>query len=165
MDSKGYLMDISRLQKLFGVGPVGAVISFVMFMIAVGVDRRMGHSPILANPAPIKVVGECLAFIGLGLFFWSLWTLQNWWAKDKLCTKGPFKWFRHPLYAAWITFILPAMALYLNSWIILIFAVLIHPIWHMLVIREEKMMDEKFRNEYRAYAARTGRFFPRIWHW
>jgi protein-S-isoprenylcysteine O-methyltransferase Ste14 len=163
MDSKGFLMDISRLQRIFGVGPIGVVISLVLVTIAVWVDRAVGHSAILANPAPIKVVGGGLAVIGLGLFFWSLWTLRNWWANDELCTMGPFKWFRHPLYAAWITFIVPGVALYLNSWVILLFVVLIHPIWHQLVIREEKMMFGKFQDEYRAYAARTGRFFPRIW--
>jgi protein-S-isoprenylcysteine O-methyltransferase Ste14 len=162
MDSKECLMDISRPQKIFGVGPMGAVISLALLTTAVWVDRVLGHSAILANPAPIKVVGGGLAVIGLGLFFWSLWTLRRWWAKDELCTIGPFKWFRHPMYAAWITLILPAVALYLNSWIFLFFVVLTHPIWHQLVIREEKMMFEKFQNEYRAYAARTGRFFPRI---
>lgn len=155
-------MVISRLNKLFGVGPIGMSISLVMLAIAVCVDRVWGHSAILTNPTPLKVVGVVLVIIGLGLYFWSFWTLQNWWAKDELCTMGPFKWFRHPMYAAWITFIIPAVALYLNSWIILLFAVLIHPIWHQLVTREEKMMFEIFREEYRSYSTRTGRFFPMI---
>lgn len=154
-------MDIDRLQKLFGVGPIGAVISLVLLMVAGWMDRSLGHSAILVNPAPITIVGGGLAAIGLGLHFWSMWTLRKWWGKDELCTMGPFKWFRHPMYAAWVTFILPAVALYLNSWIILFCVVVLHPIWHQLVIREEKMMSEKFQNEYSVYMARTGRFFPR----
>jgi protein-S-isoprenylcysteine O-methyltransferase Ste14 len=157
-------MDISRLQKLFGVGPMGAVISLVLLTIAVWVDRVSGHLAISANPAPMKVIGVGLAVIGLGLLFESLWALRNWWANDELCTMGTYKWFRHPMYAAWITFILPGVALYLNSWVILFFVVLLHPIWRQLVIQEEKMMYDKFQNEYSAYAARTGRFFPRIWN-
>lgn len=31
----GYFVNISKLQKLLGVGPVGAVISFVMLLVAV----------------------------------------------------------------------------------------------------------------------------------
>jgi protein-S-isoprenylcysteine O-methyltransferase Ste14 len=65
------------------------------------------------------------------------------------------------LYAAWIIFIKPALVLYLNSWIFVVFAVLLHPVWYRLVTREGKMMFEKFPSEYPAYAARTGRFFPR----
>jgi len=152
------------MNKLFGIGPMGMAISLVMLAIAFWVDRVLGHSAILTNPIPLKVVGVVLAIIGLGLYFWSFWTLRNWWTKDELCTLGPFKWFRHPMYAAWITFIIPAVALYLNSWIALLFAVLIHPIWHQLVTQEEKMMFEIFQEKYRSYATRTGRFFPRTWN-
>jgi protein-S-isoprenylcysteine O-methyltransferase Ste14 len=158
------LMGISRLQKLFGVGPMGAVISIVWLRLAVWVDQVLGHAEIFANPTPVKVVGVVLAASGLGLLFWTIRTLRNWWAKEELCTIGPFKWFRHPMYAAWITFIVPSIALYFNSWIILLFAILLHPVWHQLVIREEKVMLGKFQNEYRVYAARTGRFFPRLWN-
>ncbi|MBF0552431.1 MAG: methyltransferase domain-containing protein [Deltaproteobacteria bacterium] len=154
--------DISRLQKIFGVGPLGAVISLGLLTIAAWVDHVLGHSTILANPAPLRVAGGALAVIGLGLYGWSLWTLRNWWTKDELCTTGPFKWFRHPVYAAWITFISLSLALYLNSWIILFVVILLHPIWHHLVIREEKMMSDKFQNEYTEYAARTGRFIPKM---
>ena len=157
-------MIISKLNKLFGVGPMGMVISLVLLAIADWGGRVFGHSAILTNPTPLKVVGVVLVIIGLGLHFWSMWVLRNWWAKDELCSKGPFKWVRHPMYAAWITFIIPAVALYLNSWIILFFAVFIHLIWHQLVKKEEKMMTEIFQDEYRSYAARTGRFFPRIWN-
>lgn len=157
-------MNIGKLQKLFGVGPIGVVISFVLLAIAIWVDRVLGRPVMLANPAPVKVIGVASVVIGLGLHFWSMWTLRNWWHKDELCTTGPFKWFRHPMYAAWITFVLPGGALYLNSWIILFFVILLQPIWHMLVIREEKMMFEKFHDAYQTYAVQTGRFFPRIWH-
>jgi protein-S-isoprenylcysteine O-methyltransferase Ste14 len=157
-------MNIGKRQKLFGVGPMGVAISLVLLAIAAWTDHVLGHPVILANPLPIKIVGVVFAVFGLGLHFWSMYTLRNWWGNDQLCTKGPFRWFRHPLYAAWITFVSPGMALYLNSWITMFFVVLLHPIWHLLVIREERMMREKFQNEYGIYAARTGRFFPRIWH-
>ncbi|HEU20185.1 MAG TPA: isoprenylcysteine carboxylmethyltransferase family protein [Deltaproteobacteria bacterium] len=156
-------MDISILQKIVGVGPMGAVISLVLLTMAAWVDHVLGYPAILVNPAPMKIIGGVLAIIGVGLFFWSVWVMRNWWANNELCIMGPFTWFRHPMYAAWITFILPAVALYVNSWIILFFVILLHPIWHQLVIREEKMLFEIFQDEYRVYAARTGRFFPRIW--
>jgi protein-S-isoprenylcysteine O-methyltransferase Ste14 len=123
-------MDAEKQQKLFGVGPVGALISLVLLIVAVWVDRILEHPAILTNPTPIKVIGAVLVVIGLGLHFWSMWTLRNWWGRDELCIQGPFKRFRHPMYAAWITFVLPGMALYLNSWIILFFVILLHPIWH-----------------------------------
>jgi protein-S-isoprenylcysteine O-methyltransferase Ste14 len=157
-------MGINRSQKLFGIGPVGALISLVLLIVAIWVDRILGHPVILAYPVSMKVVGVIFIVIGLGLHFWSMWTLRNWWAGDELCMIGPFRWFRHPMYAAWITFVLPAVAVYLNSCIILFFVILLHPIWHRLVIKEENMMRRKFNGTYQLYAERTGRFFPRIWH-
>lgn len=154
-------MNFSRFQKLFGVGPMGAAISLAMFAVAAWVDRLLGHPTLLMSAAPLKVVGSALVVAGLGLLFWTLWTLRNWWMKDQLCTMGPFMWFRHPMYAAWITFVALGVALYSNSWVFLFWAILLHPIWHQLVIQEEKMMRETFQAEYPAYAARTGRFIPK----
>jgi len=57
------IMDISTPQKIFGVGPMGAVISLMLIAIAAWVDRILGHPAILANPAPIKVIGEVLSII------------------------------------------------------------------------------------------------------
>ncbi len=157
-------MNTEVRKKLFGVGPIGAAISFVVLAMGFWVDRSLGHPTILTNPVILKVIGAILVLAGLALHSWSMYTLRNWWTKDQLCTSGPFRFFRHPLYAAWITFVLPGVALYLNSWTILFFIVLLHPIWHLLVISEEMMMLARFADEYPAYAARTWKFFPRLWH-
>ncbi len=156
------MMDRGKLRKIFGVGPKGAVISLLLLAIFAWIDRMMGNPAILLHSAPMKAAGAVLVVIGLGLHFWTVWTLRNWWLKDRLCTLGPFKCFRHPMYAAWITFISLGVALYLNSWVFLFWVVLLHPIWHRLVIQEETMMLENFGDAYRAYAIRTGRFIPRI---
>ncbi len=153
-------MSIGGLQKLFGIGPLGAAISLGVLMAATWADHRLGHAAIMDNPALLKIAGGALASMGLMVFARSIWTMRNWWAKDELCTRGPFRWFRHPMYAAWISFIFPAAALYFNSWIVLAAALLLHPVWHLLVRREEQMMLAKFQDAYRAYAARTGRFAP-----
>ena len=157
-------MNLSRFEKLFGVGPIGALISLVLLAAAAWVDRLLGHPTLLMHAAPMKIVGLGLVVAGLCLHFLALWTLRNWWLKDQLCTTGPFKWFRHPVYAAWITFVSLGLALFLNSWVFLFWALLLQPIWHQLVIREEKMMLEIFQDEYREYASRTGRFIPGILH-
>ena len=66
------------------------------------------------------------------------------------------------MYAAWITFVSLGIAVYFDSWVLLLWVVSMHPIWHRLVIHEEKMMSGRFQNEYRVYAGRTGRFVPRL---
>jgi protein-S-isoprenylcysteine O-methyltransferase Ste14 len=66
------------------------------------------------------------------------------------------------MYAAWITFISFGVALFFNSWIYIIWAMSLHPVWHRLVAKEEQMMIELFADEYMDYADRVGRFIPRI---
>jgi protein-S-isoprenylcysteine O-methyltransferase Ste14 len=156
-------MDKNKLKKIFGIGPLGAGISILLFALAAWVDGRMGHRQITPHVPAIRGIGIALALSGLGLHGWTMKTLQNWWQDDRLCTRGPFRFLRHPMYAAWITVICSGAALFLNSWVFLIWAAALHPIWHGLVPYEENMMRRRFGTAYDDYAAKTGRFFPRLW--
>jgi len=153
---------LSKPEKIFGIGPKGAIISFILFALFVWVDSFCSFQIVVDHVGFIQTIGCILILSGLGLHIWSFYTLRNWWANDKLCIYGPFKSFRHPMYAAWITLLCPGLALYLNSWLYLIWIVLMHLLWHNLVDREESLMISLFGDEYKKYAKRTGRFFPRI---
>ncbi len=154
-------MSGDRLRKLFGVGPLGAVLSLLLLAVALLVDHRLGRPVILSHRSFMKGLGVVLVLAGLGLHFRTMYTLRTWWVDGRLCTTGPFRWFRHPMYAAWITFVCLGVALYRDSWVLLAWAVALHPLWRVLVTSEEKMMARRFPDEYPPYAARTGRFIPR----
>jgi protein-S-isoprenylcysteine O-methyltransferase Ste14 len=157
-------MDKSRLKKIFGIGPVGAVFSLLLLAVFSGLDFAVGHPALVMDPVILKSVGGIFILLGLGLHFWAFLTLRSWWANDELCTKGPFLLFRHPMYAAWITFIASGVALYFNSWILLLWVPALHPVWHKLVEREETVMLGIFGDVYKDYAKRTGRFVPRVFN-
>lgn len=155
-------MPLSAYKKLFGVGPLGALITLALFFLAWWADRKMGHVTILVRPFSLRCAGILLIAFGLSLHMWTFFTLKNWWRNDQLCTRGPFRYFRHPMYAAWISFISMGVALMFNSWVYVLWALLLHPVWHVLVKREEKIVMDVFGDEYRHYAARTGRFAHRF---
>lgn len=157
-----YYMEINKLQKIFGVGPMGAVISLLLLALFAWADSMMKLPVMVAYTGLMKSIGVALIILGLGLHFWSFSTLRNWWADNKLCTKGPFKHFRHPMYAAWITFVCPGVALYLNSWLYLFWLLLLQIIWHKFVKKEEIIMIDTFGEDYIDYARQTGRFFPKM---
>ena len=152
----------NKLKKIFGIGPTGAIISLFFFSIFVWADSMIKLSIVTESASLIKIIGIVLIIFGLGLHFWSFSTLRSWWVDDKLCTRGPFKHFRHPIYAAWITFICPGIALYLNSLFYLFWVFLLHLLWHKLLIKEEIIMIDTFGDMYKDYARRTGRFFPKM---
>jgi protein-S-isoprenylcysteine O-methyltransferase Ste14 len=153
-------MKINWYGKIFGVGPLGAIYSLSLLWIFFWIGRKVGNPQLFANHALMRIAGVAIAVMGLGLHLWTFKTLGNWWMKNQLCTRGPFKYFRHPMYAAWITFIALGTSLFLNAWIYLVWYVSLQPIWHRLVVREELIMADLFGNDYQTYAACTGRFFP-----
>jgi len=79
-----------------------------------------------------------------------------------LFTDGVFRYIRHPMYAAhWLWGI--AQLLLLHNWIV--GPALILSLFFLLLYRiprEEKMLLERFGDEYRAYMSRTKRVIPFI---
>ena len=82
--------------------------------------------------------------------------------KHRLVTTGIYRRLRHPMYSAFWTMAL-AQALLVPNWIAgpaglvgfgILFAARIGP--------EERMMEEAFGDEYRAYRARTARIIPGV---
>ena len=93
---------------------------------------------------------------------WCIKAISQWWRHDQLCTKGPYRIVRHPIYAGGTLLGSLGIALLFNSWIMLLLPVLMYIAYSILVRREETMMTAVFGEEYLRYASKTGRLFPRI---
>ena len=155
-------MKISKYQKQFGVGPVGLLVSLFVLALLWLLDRNLGHVVVLNKPQPIRILGFILIGLWICWHVWAIRTIKLWWNNDRLCTAGPFRFMRHPMYAGGMFLADFGIALLLNSWIILPWPILLYPIMSVLVRKEEKMMAEVFGEEYEKYAAKTGRFIPRF---
>jgi protein-S-isoprenylcysteine O-methyltransferase Ste14 len=153
---------IGRYRKLFGTGPLAYCINFCLLGLMLLLDRELGRIEILDDPKPLRILG--LVFIALWICWhsWAIKTIRGWWIGNRLCTTGPFRFVRHPMYAGGILLADLGVALMLNSWIVLLWPILVYPIWSILVQKEKKMMESIFGEEYRKYASRTGRFMPRF---
>jgi protein-S-isoprenylcysteine O-methyltransferase Ste14 len=155
-------MEISTYQKMFGVGPIGLVTDIVLLVLLGFLGKKLGNMEISNNPGSVRVYG----FIVIGLWacwhIWCLATLKAWLKDSKLCTGGPYRLVRHPLYAGVIFIANPGIALVFNSWTMLVCVLFIFPILTVLVRKEEAMMTSFFGEEYARYAGRTGRLFPQI---
>jgi protein-S-isoprenylcysteine O-methyltransferase Ste14 len=154
-------MSRPSLKKIFGVGPLGGVISVGLLLVAAWIDHHSGLGAISQHSAMMRWIGGLLILCGLGMHAWSFMTLRQWWVESRLCTRGPFRFVRHPMYAGWINLIVPGVVLILNRWSYVLWLVALHPLWHALVRREERVMERHFGEVYRRYAAHTGRFLPR----
>lgn len=155
-------MGTKKLSKIFGVGPLGAFMSLLFLGLVVVAERELGRVPILDSPSPLRYIAVALFVLGAGVHVWTMLTLRNWWQNDALCTDGPFRYVRHPMYAGWISLVGLGLAFFMNSWPVLLLVVLLHPLWHLLVRREERTMEKHFGTEYLSYCRKTPRFIPRL---
>ncbi len=149
-------------QRLFGSGPRGVFYSVVMFAIAVTIKETAGL-PVISNNELFRYIifGACTA-VTIIIVIWSLHSLP---VKDrgrKLITSGAFRYFRHPLYAAFVSFFDFGFAVLLNNWIYIMWAILMIPIWQLNLRYEEKLMLDNFGEAYSDYCNETWRFFPKI---
>lgn len=110
-------------------------------------------------------VGWLLVGVGVLLFlstlitFWRHHTTVNpYKAARELCTSGPFRFTRNPIYLGdWL--ILAGVSLLLWTWWPLLFAPLIWALLRYGVIRhEEAHLEGKFGEAYRQYKARVRRW-------
>jgi protein-S-isoprenylcysteine O-methyltransferase Ste14 len=81
--------------------------------------------------------------------------------EHELVTFGPYRWVRHPLYTVGTSFFL-SLGLLVDSWFIIVLAVLAFVLLAIRTTDEEAKLIEKFGDEYRRYMLRTGRFLPRL---
>jgi protein-S-isoprenylcysteine O-methyltransferase Ste14 len=152
----------TRLSKIFGSGPAGLSISLVLFFVANWFSKRI-YLPLLSNSRSLlNSIFIISILMTLAVIVWSVKSLPASDRGDKLCTSGAFKYVRHPLYAAFLSIFNFGLAVYLNSCIFVLWAVLLHPISHYIVRYEERMMVNRFGEAYIEYQRKTGRFFPRF---
>lgn len=112
-----------------------------------------------------RPLGWLLTGVGLALLLWTLVTFHRhrttvnpYKAASTLCTGGPFRFSRNPIYLGdW--FILGGVALLLQTAWPLVFAPLIWALLRYGVIRhEEAHLDARFGDDYRAYKDRVRRW-------
>jgi protein-S-isoprenylcysteine O-methyltransferase Ste14 len=123
----------------------------------------------LMLPAWSRWAGAALGiFVVPPLLFWTFHSLGKNLTdtvvtrrEHTLVTDGPYRWVRHPFYIVVFLWGL-SMSLLTANWLL---ALLGGAAVTMLVIRtrvEEAKLADRFGDEYRLYARRTGRFFPRV---
>ncbi len=127
-------------------------------------DRQLLAMPLDLGAAMIPL-GWSAVVLGLALFAWTMWTfvrhrttVNPYAGASALCTSGPFRFSRNPIYLGdW--FILLGVSLLLGTVWPLLFAPLIWAMLRFGVIRhEEAHLEARFGDDYRVYKTRVRRW-------
>ena len=129
----------------------------------------LGHTVPLPWPgeddSAARWIGRGLGLAGVALLAWAVWTLRRHAtsvrpdrAASALVTDGPFRFRRNPIYLADVLILAGVAELTKNVWfavLALVFAALVT--W-LAILPEERHLEQRFGDAYRAYKARTRRW-------
>jgi len=121
--------------------------------------------PIVDVPFPVWMPGTVLLCLGILLHGWSRLARRNMassWTmgmEHRLIQSGPYSRVRHPSYAAYMLSFL-GLFLMVPSVVTLVILVGI-PGYYQVTGPEEELLISRFGDEYKQYAAQTGKFLPK----
>jgi protein-S-isoprenylcysteine O-methyltransferase Ste14 len=111
------------------------------------------------------IAGLGLGLAGLALVVWAAVTLRRHGttilpdkAADVLVTDGPFRFRRNPIYIGHVLMLLGAAEITHNIWFAILAVPYIPLVTWLAVLPEERHLEARFGDAYRAYKARTRRW-------
>ena len=106
------------------------------------------------------VAGIAIMLLGLIFYFSTVKMLLKGLKETRLMTKGPYSCCQNPLYASLILFIIPALSLLLNSWLIFTASIAGYILFKLFIRSEYIELEKFFGDDYLKYKRETPEFIP-----
>ncbi len=136
-----------------------------MLLLGLGIGRLLGDPPIGLDIKVASLAGMILAIAGLGLIFAALLRFRRagtnpepWRQTTAFVASGVYRWTRNPMYLG-MALIFAGLALIFDSLatlLLLPFVVIL--IDRQVIAREERYLEAKFGDDYRAYKDKVRRW-------
>jgi protein-S-isoprenylcysteine O-methyltransferase Ste14 len=139
----------------WGVGPKFTIISLIYAAIVFAVQNivfseyRFVIYSIFIN----VILGTLLIAIGLVIFLIPAFTIDKYFYEGTLCKKGVYAYLRHPIYASWISFIVPGIVIARGSTLGITIPLFMYIIFRVIIHSEE----------YIEYKSKVWAVFPKLW--
>lgn len=148
--------------SFFGVGPKIAVVLLPWLAASIILSTVMKGTFAFSveNRKLVLICGIILMIPGLVFYFSTVKVLLKGLNETKLMTTGAFSLCQNPLYSSICLFIIPALSLILNSWLVLTTSVVGYILFRIYIKSEYTELENFFGQEYLDYRARTPEFFP-----
>ena len=156
---------MTETMSRWGGGPAFSLLSAFCFAVAVAL-RFFLRQTFGMDFVPYHIllpIGTLLIAVGAAFWIWAVVSVMRSYNAKTLCTTGPFGICRHPVYASWTVFIVPGVALVMNSWIVLTVPIVMVAMLLLTVQQEEAYLRETFGQEYADYQRRVPAVLPFGW--
>jgi protein-S-isoprenylcysteine O-methyltransferase Ste14 len=157
-----------------GTAALGTLIYFLEALVYLFLIFYGSFSVLYAYPSYFKlpfapymqILGLILTLSGYSLFIWSViarniyavsWKMPE---NQKLVTWGPYCYVRHPSYLGYFLMFFGLFFIWPSLFTLLPMAAI--PGYYRITFEEEKLLTQRFGEEYLRYQKRTGRFIPRL---
>ena len=151
--------DMKMVQKeakkmgIEGAGPkimAPAALYFVVAAIVSYVYRPMFDMAFVPREITLGLAAV-LFVIGIPLWLAAVAYFLLAWTKGEMATKGPYALMPNPIYSSWAVFVLPAMALALNWWLLLGASVVLYAALRTFIGAEDCFMQSRYGQKYVEY--------------
>ncbi len=155
-------MNAPEKLSFLGIGPKIAIFSLPLVAIAIIASYLWpGWFMMSFIPRPVELVTGWIMIAG-GLVFYAITVqgLLKGLRENRLITGGAYRLCQNPLYAAFIFFFLPAVALLTGSWLVLLSDIAFYAAFKLYIRQEYEQLERLFGDEYLEYRRRTRELLP-----
>ena len=174
---RGHAKIYEKVRKPSGftvaIAGVGTLVYFLeiflyLFLVLGGFTSLLYDSPCSLRflwMFYIQIIGVILTAIGYSIFCWSViargqyaasWQMPE---NQRLVMWGPYRYVRHPSYLSYFLMFFGLFFIWPN--LFTLFPLLAIPGYCRVSSEEEKLLVQRFGDEYSDYQKRTGRFLPK----
>ncbi len=146
--------------NFFGIGPKIAIIMLPWLAATIIITSLRKELFKFGDNNLILIAGIVLMTFGLIFYFSTVTLLLKGLKETRLMTKGAYSLCQNPLYASIVLFIIPALSLILNSWLVLTTSVVGYILFRINIKAEYQELEKFFGDDYHKYRENTPEFFP-----
>ena len=150
--------------NIFGIGPSLIFMGGISISLILGVQFHYGYTASLGNSLRpfFLVIGLLLGITGIYFWFASFFLVSRGFFSHKLVTGGVYRYSRHPLYAAFIIFLVPAASFILDNLFVLVASLVMFLVFKVKIRKEEEYLEKEFGDEYKRYTKQVPQLIPFI---
>jgi protein-S-isoprenylcysteine O-methyltransferase Ste14 len=143
--------------KIIGAAPKIAIPTLIYMLITIFIDYSTKPLFRITEKylSVLIIIGIILIIIGTMMVINVAIKLQKSFKANILMTDGLYKFFRNPMYVAYLIFIIPGICLLFNSWLVLTSIILNYILLQIFIKEEYKYLEEKFGEEYKIYLSKV----------